>query len=242
MPADQFLDRGRRGDVQRRVAARAKYLEKVILAPHHALGHAGRAARVEQQQVIARAAPGRCDRARRRGPADDGFVVVGPSWCWETCLSDGDPGLHRGQSGANSFDDFTKAGMEDDGFGIGIVEQVDQFLGAIAVVGVDGREAGLEGGEIGLKVLRPVVEEGCDLGLAWKAGREQMGGQSVGAGVELAPGDHALILDQRRAVGLSRRDRFPNVREGPRHVRRLTKFLFVVGRMADCRWVMSTLA
>ena len=44
---------GGRSGAGERVAARAEHVEQVVLAPHHALRHAGRAAGVEQQQVVA---------------------------------------------------------------------------------------------------------------------------------------------------------------------------------------------
>ena len=64
------------GRLQRRqaleqVAAAAQHLEQVLLAPHHPLGHAGGAAGVHEQQVVARAAPGRDHAAlacARRSP------------------------------------------------------------------------------------------------------------------------------------------------------------------------------
>ena len=60
--------RGRRR-AEEEVAAAAEHEEQVLLAPHHALGHAGGAAGVEDQQIVARAAPGRArpgPRSRRR--------------------------------------------------------------------------------------------------------------------------------------------------------------------------------
>ena len=64
---------------------RAEHVEQVVLAPHHALRHAGRAAGVEQQQVVAVAGPlGELERRARRhdvlvrrGPVRAGAGVVG---------------------------------------------------------------------------------------------------------------------------------------------------------------------
>ena len=90
-------------------------------------------------------------------------------------------------------------GVEHDGLGVGVVEQVDDLVGAVAVVRVDRRQAGLEGGDVGLEVLGAVVEVGRDLGLVAEAGVEEVGGQGVGPAVELAPRDHPVALDLARA-------------------------------------------
>ena len=59
---------GCRGGTGEGIAAGAEHVEQVVLAPHHALGDAGGAAGVEQQQVVARALDRRRLGTRRRPP------------------------------------------------------------------------------------------------------------------------------------------------------------------------------
>ena len=94
--------------------------------------------------------------------------------------------------------------MKHHRLGVGVVEEVRQLLGAVAIVGVDRCQAGLESREIGLQILRAIIEKGRDLRLALEPRVDQMGGQRVGAGVKLYPADDSLALNQRRALGLSR--------------------------------------
>ncbi len=127
-----------------------------------------------------------------------------------------DPGLHAGKAAADGLQHIGETGMEDNGLRVGVVEQVEELFGPVAVVGVDRCKASLEGGVIGLEIFRAVVEEGRDLRLVVQARGEQVGGERIGAGVELAPGQHPLSLDVRRSIGLDPGDRLPHVREGPR--------------------------
>ena len=130
------------GDAQQRVAAGAEHVEQVVLAPHHALGHAGGAAGVEQQQVVAASGPRapstgrrrawpRWPRSRRPRPEPDGrasaTAIPAPSpWA-----------AGRGCRSSS----VGEGGVEHHGLGVGVVEQVDELFGPVAVVGVDRREA-----------------------------------------------------------------------------------------------------
>ncbi len=89
-------------------------------------------------------------------------------------------------------------GVEHDGLGVGVVEQVDDLLGSVPVVRVDRREAALERGDVGLEVLGAVVQVGRHLDLVVEPGVEQVGGEGVGAPVEVAPRDHPVALDLAR--------------------------------------------
>ena len=130
--------------------------EEVVLAPHDALGHAGRAAGVEHVEVVAAAAP------RRAHPADGGLgrVLVGrgPVGARARAVVDPEPALHAGHAIEDALDPLGERAVEDDGHGVGVVPQVAQLVVAVAVVGVDGDQADLDGGEGGLQVLGRVVE------------------------------------------------------------------------------------
>ncbi len=63
--------------------------------------------------------------------------------------------------------------VEHHGGRVGVVPQVDEFVGGVAVVGVDDREADLERGEDRLEVLRAVVEVLRHLVLLGRLGPQQ---------------------------------------------------------------------
>ena len=187
--------------------------EQVVLAPHHALGHAGRAAGVEQDEVVAGAPPRRDDRAvGRRTSRQSSYGVAqsghGPCRRRPTatcgCVAGG---------GRSSLDALGERAVEDDGDDVGVVPQVDELVGGVAVVGVDGRQPGLERAERRLEVLGRVVEVLGDLVLLGDAGGEQRGGDAVGAPVELGPRRRppGMTLGQRVRLALRQ-----TPRTGPR--------------------------
>ena len=110
--------------------------------------------------------------------------------------------------------------MEHDRDGVGVVPEVDELGVGVAVVRVDGDEAGLEGGEDGLEVLGAVVDVERDLVLLLRGGGvgprvEDRAGEAVGPPVHLAPRDDpvALALGGRVRDGVG--DGLPDVREVP---------------------------
>lgn len=111
-------------------------------------------------------------------------------------LGHGDPELHLGKAVADRLEGRRKARVEHNDLGVGVVEEVDQLLAAIAVVGINRRKAGLEGGEVDLKVLRAIEEIGCDLGVGADPAGQEVGGEGVSPGVKPAPGNHPVALDQ----------------------------------------------
>ena len=90
--------------------------------------------------------------------------------------------------------------MEDDRLGVGVVEEVVDLVGAVAEVRVDRHERALERGDHGLEVLGPVVQVARHLRLVPEAGRDEVGGQRVGAPLELAPRDDPVAVDLARPV------------------------------------------
>ena len=130
--------------------------DQVVLAPHHALGHAGRAAGVQDVQVVGRAAPRRDGATRGRavaacsyGMAQSGQAPVPSSTqiqVWTAAPA---------RAPARSLGERA---VEDDGDGVGVVPQVGELVVGVAVVGVDRHEAGLEHAEHALEVLRAVVQ------------------------------------------------------------------------------------
>ena len=126
-----------------------------------------------------------------------------------------DPDLYLGQVGGNGLNRGGKAGVEHDGLRIGIIEEVGELCTAIAVVGVDRGDAGLEGGEIGFQILRAIEQIGRDLGFMANPAADKVVGQCIGTGVKLAPGDFARALNQDRTIWGLPGNGFPDISNGP---------------------------
>ena len=133
--SDQFIEG--LGDGPQRPGRRQGDLAKIVLRPHHALGHAGGAAGIEEEEVIW-AAP---DVQRRaiasfaQGLEAFGKATPGPHL---------DERLGVGKSWPNCLDVGPELLAENHRLRIGIVEDVENFFGRVAVVHIDVDEAGLE--------------------------------------------------------------------------------------------------
>ena len=203
----------RSGRRRHQPAARESEIE-VVLPPHHALGHAGGAARVEQQEVVAAAR-----HRRRRAVAAGDRLVVGAA---ERLGRGAGAGLahHQGrpqlrQIAAHALEQRREVLVDDRDLRVGVVEQVAELFGAVAVVHVDGRERRLHRGPDALHVGGMVVAVDRDLGLVGGAALDHPGRQVARAALGLGPADAARTLHQRRLVAADRRDLVEAVREVP---------------------------
>ena len=196
------------------LVVRVEHAEQVVLAPHDALGHAGGAAGVEQQEVVARSAPGRVHVVVGAG-AGGVLVRRGPLGARAGSVVDPQPQGDLGNPIADGLALVGERAVEHDGGGVGVVPEVHQLVGGVAVVGVDDGEARLEGGEDRLEVLRAVVEVLRDLVLFGRAGSQECRGDPVRTSIEVGPrvGASALLLCER--VGDARRHGLPQVSEVP---------------------------
>jgi len=173
--------------------------EHVVLAPHHTLGHAGRAAGVEEVDVVATAAPSRCHAIGAAG----GRILVRrrPVGARTVGVVDPQPRLHLRQPVADRVDRVGERTVEDDRAGVGVVPQVQQLVGGVSVVRVDRSERTLERGVRRLHVLVAVVQVLGHGLLAFEAGVEQVLCHSVGSPVDLGPRAMVVAVDQARCVG-----------------------------------------
>ena len=183
--------------------------EEIVLPPHHTLGHAGGAARVEHVEVVAAAPP-------RRAHALDGglggvLVRRGPIGAGPGAVVDPEPAAHAGHAFEDPFDAFAEGPVEDHGDGVGVLPQVAQLVVAVAVVGVDRDEPDLDRREGGLQILGRVVEVDGHLVLLRGAEVEEELRDAVGAAIELVPGDVAFTLRHGDRLGLYVRHRLPDV-------------------------------
>ena len=110
------------------------------------------------------------------------------------------------------------AGFVHDDRGVGVVEQVDEFVVCIAVVDVHGHESRLQRADEGLHVLRPVVGVERDLRVRCEAAGE-MAGQGVAAAVEVAPRTRRArdAMHERLALGYEIGDLLEHIGQIPIH-------------------------
>ena len=130
---------------------------EVAVTPHHALRHAGGAARVHHHDVIGTAAPRRPIRAGGAA-AHDRLVPLGPIRARTAAVVDPQPPAHRGDALAHRRDGAGKHAVEDDRHGVGVVPEVRQLVGSVPVVRVHRCEASLVRRVGDLQVFRAVVQ------------------------------------------------------------------------------------
>ncbi len=203
----------------------------VVLAPQHALRHPGRAARVEDVEVV-----GRRRRRRRPGGGVDGrergLVLDGPGQqVVPGVVGHLDQHLQRGEAVEEGGQRGGEGVVVDEGPAAGVVEQVEQLVLDVAVVDVERRHPGPEGAEHGLQVLVAVVEvdaqvvlaglvagEPVPLGVGAQAPGPQIGGQAAAAVRQVGEGQADVAPDQRGAVGVDRGHRVEHLGQGELHL------------------------
>jgi hypothetical protein len=124
--------------------------------------------------------------------------------------------------------------VEHDGHHVGVVPQVHQLVGGVAVVRVHDGRAGLERRERRLDVLGRVVEVLGHLVLLADAGGQQGRGDAVGAAVHLGPRRGRAGVAQRHGTRLPLRQRLEQVREVPAVTHRAPTLLLCGGWVRGC--------
>ena len=227
-PHQEFVELGLHAlDAARQVegiqAAVVADVPEIVQPPHDALGHAGRAARVQKPQVVAAARPG-CSEGerviRRRGRG----LLVGnrPIGTRPGAVVDPQPGVDLGDLRLQRLDPRREAAVEDHRHDIRVVPQVKQLALDVAVVRVHRHQGGLEAGEHRLQVLRDVVQVLRHLVLARRTARDQSRGHAVRPAMHFGPRvaaarGPAQRIDEglRGRFRLMVRDRFQDVRVMP---------------------------
>ena len=199
----------KRGEIGQRLGpdggAAAHQRPQVALRPHHALGVAGGAAGIDEQQVVGAVrlrrqgdAGGRGRLKRRAGLEDQPESRQARDQCRD----------HRGELGI----------VDEDGR-VAVVEDVVQLLAGVAIVDVDVDEPRLERRDGGLGIGGTVAAQDRDLVTRRGPGGEEGGGQRVGAADEIAPRRDPVAVDKRRCCGGNgRSDRREDRPEAVRHV------------------------
>ena len=183
---------GPRDGVAPRRAALETREEHVLLPPHDALGHPGRAARIDDVEVVAAAlgevARGRSGRDRRLEV--EAFFGV-------PALPNDEPGLQGRQvhGGRLRHGQELRFGHKRDE--IGVVEEIPQLMGDVAVVHVDGHRPQLERGQQGDHELHAIVEVQAHMRSRPDALGAQESGEPICPLVELPKGQPLSRSDQR---------------------------------------------
>ena len=158
-------------------------LAKVVVGPHHALGHAGGAPGVDEELIVTRTLD-----AKRITLALLGQIVEGLGKRRDGARStDLDPGLHPGQARPDLGHCVAEFRRVDHRLRIGIVKDVPDLFGRVAVVDVHMGQPRLPSCRQREQVFRPVAHVDRDLVARLRATRDQRPGQLVGHLVCVTP-------------------------------------------------------
>ena len=158
---------------------------------HHALGHAGGAPGVEH--VDAQGIP--LDARQGLCITDGPFIVQGAVEQGFGAVVHLDVELHLRQAVAYLPDARGVAGLEHHCFGIGVVEQIDQLVGLVAVVHVDRAAADLERCVLRFEILGAVVQVSAHFRINAQAVGAVHGGQPSRPVIEVTPSAHLAVAD-----------------------------------------------
>ena len=194
---DVGIEIGRRRLAEPRIAARTRHAPQIVVAPHHALRHARRAAGVQEQHVVRRPANAerRAIAASRRAPRRRYFR---PQPCCPSATSI--HCSHLRQLAANLAHVRCKLVRVDHDGCVGVVEQVDQLVVDVAVVDVHVREACLEPSRDRLAVLGTVAHVEGDLVAGARTACEQRARKIVGATRKVAPVNARIAVHERQPI------------------------------------------
>ena len=189
----------------RRLGPRAAHLPErgveVVVAPHHALGHSGGAAGVEEDQVIA-------IRVVRQFPAfaGDGDVVGRPELEDQRSIGqERNGGVHGGREPIFGDDDPRAR----------VSEEVARLLDAVPEVHVDRNRTDLQRRVEGFEILDGVDQVDGDLVAGGDSRACEVRRQPRRVVFELGKGAGGRTTHDRHAVSGLARDRVPNLGEVP---------------------------
>jgi hypothetical protein len=198
------------------VDAAAERPPHVLVPPHDSLRVAGRAARIEDVDVVVAAAlevalrgPG-----RQRRLVGDGALRQRRA----AAVVDSQHVAQEGQPVPDGGDLGSELGLVDEHDGVAVVEQVHELVGHVPVVHVDGHRPQLVGGEHHFDVLEAVVRVDGDVVVPPHALGREVVGQAVGPCLELGEGHPAIAEDERGPVGHHVHRVLDEVRQVVRHL------------------------
>ena len=99
------------------------------------------------------------------------------------------------------FNGLSEDSVEDNCNNIGVIPDVYQLVGGVAIVGIDRSEARFKGREQAFEILRAVVHVLRDFVLLLNASVEKALGDSVCSLVEISPGVRLIFVLLSGSVG-----------------------------------------
>ena len=192
--------------------------EHVFLTPHHTLRHPGRAAGVEDVEIVGGAGTERAIRARVRQRS----LVVERTQRFgygRGAVVDRDEHLQIRECRSDGEELRRELPMEHDGTHVGVVEEIAQLVFDVAVVHVDRDGAQLERRDHDFEVLVGVVEVTGDVIARADSLRGERVGQPGRSDVGFREGQVAIRADECLVIGHGVGHPFPEIREVELHRR-----------------------
>src|ERR1700679_171516 len=142
----------------------ARDTEQIALPPHDAFGHASRAAGIDEQDIVVAATPMSRHGCGRRVPYDL-LIRDNPVTGVRGSVPYGYPAFNFGQPRAYWRQPVDEFAIEDQRFGVRVVQQVQQLLAAVPVVHIERHYSDLERRCNRAEIFRTVEEVRSDLRL-----------------------------------------------------------------------------
>ena len=174
--------------------------EHVLVGPHDALGHAGRATGVENEQVVV-GAGAEIPRGVLAGQRAFQLHRVDGRRVTAAVVRHVDIGFECRRLGAYRGDMGAELLVVDTGHHVGVGKDVQQFLLHVAVVDIDGHSAQLEAGQHGLQVLVAVVQVKAHVVAGAHTLPGEIVGQLVGAALKFCVSDAPVATHQGDPLG-----------------------------------------
>ena len=194
-------------------SAAVEHAEEVVLTPHHTLGHARRAAGVEQIEIVA-APHGRRGRTHTHGR--DRFELLAPLRCRDSgTVIDPQPEAYVRHPLTDRFDRRRERRVEHDAFGPRVGPEMHQLVRDVSIVGVHRGHRHLERGEDRFEELDAVDHVLGHAGTRSQPGELQPRRNRIGPCVELCPGTLDATSDDSDLGRLQRGDPLPDLGEVP---------------------------
>ena len=178
---------------EQRVGVLAEGAVDVLVAPHDALRHPGRPARVDEPQLVAGAR-----LAGRRVVLGEQRLVVEGTVEERRAVVDLHDRPQPGQRVPHRLDRRGERPVEDEHLGVGVLEQVGELGVEVAVVHVHVHGPGLQPAVHRLEELVAVVEVERDLRIGLEPQRAERRGEPGRPVVEVAPRAPGRALHERR--------------------------------------------
>ncbi len=184
----------------------------VVVPPHDALGHTGRATCIDEKEIVGRA----CDAERRTVPVLRECLVRDRKRRDFRKLANFHERVNFPKPVLEFDDTVAELRTVNDHLAVGIIEDVENFFGAIAVIDVHMSQASLETGRHQLAIFGPVAHIKSNLRAIARSALTQRARDIVRARGHFGPSNDPVPVNQGwRVLGHGRLDCVENVAEIP---------------------------